>query len=73
MANAWQPAIGDHVLVTLGGDDHPGRYVIRGKSGERLLLHDVWYDAGVLREGTRRREVRWSDVRDLRPAPPQDH
>lgn len=68
MATGWRPTIGDHVFVTLAGNEHAKRYVIRGTSGERVLLHEVWCEGGQARESTRRREVRWSDLTDLRPA-----
>ena len=73
MVTGWRPAIGDHVFVTLPGREHAGRFVIRGMSGDRVLLHEVRYEGGRALESTRRREVRWSELKDLRPAGELDH
>ena len=69
MATGWRPTVGDFVAVALDGTGEVGRFVIRGTSGDRLMLCEVWCEGGTLRESTRRREVRWADIRDLRPAP----
>ncbi|HSL10547.1 MAG TPA: hypothetical protein VLA82_04450 [Actinomycetota bacterium] len=72
MATGWRPTVGDFVAAGLDGDGRVGSYVIRGTSGDRLLLHEVWCEAGRLRESTRRREIRWSDLRDLRRIDPPE-
>jgi hypothetical protein len=72
MATGWRPTVGDHVTVRLHSDDRSGTYVIRGTSGDRLLVHEVWCEGGRLRESTRRREIRWADIRDVRPSPAPD-
>jgi hypothetical protein len=72
MATGWRPTNGDHVTVLLAGEGEAARYVIRGTSGDRVLLCAVWCEGGHLRESTRRREIRWSDIRDLRPAAPPE-
>ena len=70
MVTGWRPTIGDYVAVALDESGRVGSYVIRGTSGDRLLLHEVWCEAGRLRESNRRREVRWIDIRDLRRIEP---
>jgi hypothetical protein len=35
-------------------------------------VHEVWCEGGRLRESTRRREIRWADIRDVRPSPAPD-
>lgn len=69
MATGWRPTIGDHVFVVFAGTDRTERFVIRGTSGDRIMLHEVWCEGGESRESPRGREIRWADVADLRPAP----
>jgi hypothetical protein len=38
MATGWRPSVGDFVAVALDGTGEVGRFVIRGTSGDHLLL-----------------------------------